>query len=140
MPGLGCYSHAMKTPDKSVLPDACKRSVCPVASALDIVGDKWTLLVVRDLYMGKKTYSELQKSPENIPTNILADRLKRLQQAGIIDRQSYQTNPLRYAYRLTDKGRDLDRVLKAIVEWGNRHIPETMQIEDIDSLFPRLSE
>ena len=63
MPGLGCYSHAMKTPDKSVLPDACKRSVCPVASALDNVGDKWTLLVVRDLYMGKKTYSELQKSP-----------------------------------------------------------------------------
>ena len=59
-------------------PAGCKRSVCGVASILDLLGDKWTLLVVRDLLLGKQTYSEFQKSPEGIPTNILAERLKRL--------------------------------------------------------------
>lgn len=114
---------------------ACQRSPCPIASALDIVGDKWTLLVVRDMFLGKATYSELQKSPEKIPTNILADRLKRLEQGGIISKQSYQQRPLRYAYRLTKKGYDLGGILKAMVAWGNRHIPGTFVMENPDAQF-----
>ncbi len=100
-----------------------KRSPCPVASTLDIVGDKWTLLVVRDLFAGKRIYSEFQGSPEKIPTNILADRLKRLVERGIVEKRPYQTHPVRYEYLLTTKGRDLGMVLKAMVKWGETHIP-----------------
>jgi len=103
-----------------------KRSPCPVASTLDILGDKWTLLVVRDLLMGKTTYGDFQKSPERIPTNILAERLKRLELAGIIEKSRYQERPVRYAYALTTMGRDLQPVLLAVVDWGNRYLPGTL--------------
>lgn len=102
-----------------------KRSPCPVACTLDILGDKWTLLVVRDLFAGKKTYSEFQKSPEKIPTNILADRLKRLVVHEIVKKKPYQIHPVRYEYALTTKGRDLETVLKAMVLWGEKYIPES---------------
>lgn len=102
------------------------RSPCAVANSLDIVGDKWTLLVVRDLLHGKRTYGELADSPERIPTNILADRLRRLEDAGIVTSTPYQERPVRYAYTLTAKGRDLGEVLLAFVRWGKRHIPGTV--------------
>ncbi len=114
-----------------------KRSACAIANILDILGDKWTLLVVRDLYMGKKIYSEFQQSPENIPSNILAERLKRLESAGIINKQSYQERPVRYAYHLTDKGEALAPVLKEMVIWGNKFIPETISLERIEKLIAR---
>jgi DNA-binding HxlR family transcriptional regulator len=100
-----------------------QRSSCPVACTLDIIGDKWTLLVVRDLFAGKKIYSEFQNSPEKIPTNILAERLKRLTENGIVIKEPYQKHPVRYEYVLTNKGRDLGRVLKAVLQWGEKHIP-----------------
>ncbi len=99
------------------------RSTCPVACLLDIVGDKWTLLVVRDLFMHKHRYAEFQASPEAIPTNILADRLKRLEAAGIVKRELYQTNPPRAEYFLTRKGADLAPVLRALRDWGKQYIP-----------------
>ncbi|GAB3792181.1 winged helix-turn-helix transcriptional regulator [Dyella agri] len=102
------------------------RSACAVANSLDIVGDKWTLLVVRDLLHGKTTYGELADSPEHIPTNILAERLKRLEAAGIIVGTPYQQRPVRYAYTLTPKGKALGDVLLAFVRWGKQHIPGTM--------------
>ena len=102
------------------------RSACAVANSLDIVGDKWSLLVVRDLLHGKSTYGELADSPEHIPTNILAERLKRLEAAGIIVGTPYQERPVRYAYTLTPKGKALGDVLLAFVRWGKRHIPGTM--------------
>ena len=102
------------------------RSPCAVANSLDIVGDKWTLLVVRDLLYGKRTYGELADSPEGIPTNILADRLRRLEDAGIVSSTPYQDRPVRYAYSLTPKGRDLGDVLRAFVRWGKRYIPGTI--------------
>ena len=104
-------------------PTQCTRSVCPIACSLDIVADKWTLLVVRDLFAGKKTYKEFQESPEKIPTNILADRLKRLIAHEVVLKKPYQQNPVRYEYILTEKGRDLGLVLKAMVQWGEKHIP-----------------
>ena len=116
------------------------RSSCPVACSLDLLGDKWTLLVVRDLLLGKTTYTEFQKSPEGIPTNILAERLKRLLAAGIVEKSRYQERPVRYAYHLTEKGRDLGPVLSALVDWGNRHIPGTVPREQIEAMAPWLSE
>jgi DNA-binding HxlR family transcriptional regulator len=104
------------------------RSVCAVANSLDIVGDKWSLLVVRDLLHGKRTYGELANSPEGIPTNILADRLKRLDGAGIVTSTPYQERPVRYAYALTPKGRALGEVLLALVRWGKKHIPGTVAL------------
>lgn len=106
-------------------PNEFQRSPCPVASTLDLVGDKWSLLIIRDMLHGKRTYGELLDSPEGIPTNILADRLKRLEKAGIIVRSAYQERPVRYAYALSKKGKDLGDVLLALVRWGKRHIPGT---------------
>ncbi len=108
---------------KPSLPHSCKRSPCPIACTLDILGDKWTLLVIRDLFVGKKTYGEFQASPEGIPSNILADRLKRLLEHEIVEKTPYQQRPVRYAYTLTPKGRALGNVLKAMVQWGEAHIP-----------------
>jgi DNA-binding HxlR family transcriptional regulator len=104
-----------------------------VACTLDLLGDKWTLLVVRDLLLGKATYSEFQQSPERIPTNILAERLKRLQAAGIVVKERYQERPVRYRYLLTGKGRDLSPVLSAMIDWGNRYIPGTVSRKQIEA-------
>ena len=101
------------------------RSPCPIANALDVVGDKWSLLVVRDMLRGKHTFNELLGSPERISTNLLAERLERLEGAGIISSSVYQVRPVRYVYELTDKGRALAEVLKAYVHWGKRYIPGT---------------
>ncbi len=117
------------------IPAGCKRSACGVASILDLLGDKWTLLVVRDLLLGKQIYSEFQKSPEGIPTNILAERLKRLQQAGIVVKTEYQQRPVRYAYHLTDKGRDLGPVLRSMVAWASKHIPGTYTLREVDRMM-----
>lgn len=105
------------------------RSNCAVASTLDIVGDKWSLLVIRDLLQGKKTYGELRESDERIPTNILADRLRRLDDAGIIEKSAYQERPVRFAYALTAKGRDMGDILLAIVRWGRKHIPGSQALD-----------
>ena len=104
------------------------RSACAVANSLDILGDKWSLLVVRDLLHGKQTYGELVLAPERIPTNILADRLERLIDAGIVTRAPYQQRPVRYSYTLTAKGSALGDVLLAFVRWGKQHIAGTVAL------------
>lgn len=101
------------------------RSPCPIANALEIVGDKWTLLIIRDAFAGKKTYSEFQASPEGIPTNILADRLKRLVVFDILKKTPYQQHPIRFSYHLTEKGRSLAPLLKETMNWGLAHISQT---------------
>jgi DNA-binding HxlR family transcriptional regulator len=105
------------------------RSDCAIANSLDILGDKWSLLVVRDLLHGKRTYGELADSPEGIPTNILADRLKRLEGAGIVSSAPYQDRPVRYAYTLTPKGNALGEVLLAFVRWGKQYLPGTVALK-----------
>ncbi len=107
-----------------------KRSACAVANTLELVGDKWSLLVVRDLLHGKRTYGELADSPEGIPTNILAERLRRLESAGIISSAAYQDRPMRYAYTLTKKGVALGDVLLSLVRWGKEYIPGTRTLRD----------
>jgi len=106
------------------------RSACPVASALDLFGDKWTLVVIRDIVAGKKRYGEFQKSPEGIPTNILADRLRALEAHELIRKVPYQSKPKRYEYQLTEKGADLLPVLQAMARWANRHVAGTWQPPD----------
>ena len=117
------------------------RSACAIANSLDILGDKWSLLVVRDLLHGKRTYGELALSPERIPTNILADRLERLVSAGIVTRTPYQQRPVRYAYTLTPKGSALGDVLLAFVRWGKQYIPGTVTLnrEPVDGEIATLA-
>jgi len=107
--------------EKSITVDNM-RSPCPVSNTLDILGDKWTLLIIRDAFAGKKTYSEFQASPESIPTNILAERLKRLVAYDILRKVPYQQHPVRFSYELTDKGRALGPILKEVVKWGEKYI------------------
>jgi DNA-binding HxlR family transcriptional regulator len=99
-----------------------KRSFCPITNSLDLLGDKWTILIVRDLVLGKERYQEFLSSPEKISTNILADRLKRLCDAGIVVKQAYQHNPVRYEYSLTDRGKNLSLVLQALYSWGTKNL------------------
>lgn len=102
------------------------RSACPISAGLDLLGDRWTLLVIRDLmFYGKKRFGELLASPEKIPTNILTDRLRRLETAGLIRKVPYQTTPLRHEYRLEQRGADLLPVLRTLIEWANLHLPGT---------------
>ena len=102
-----------------------RRSACPGACTLDLVGDKWTLLVVRDLLRGRHTFKELLAADEGIPTNILADRLKKMAAAGLIKATPYQDKPVRYRYELTARGRELRDVLAAVALWGKKHIAGT---------------
>jgi DNA-binding HxlR family transcriptional regulator len=101
------------------------RSGCPIASTLDLLGDRWTLVIVRDLLTGKSRFGDFLKSPEHIPTNILTDRLQRLEQFGLLKKASYQENPVRFDYRLSQKGADLLPALQAMCVWANRHLPDT---------------
>lgn len=98
------------------------RSRCPVSISLEIFGDRWSLLIIRDLMVrGYKTFKEFQQSGEGIASNILADRLEKLQAAGIINAQSEASDGRRVNYRLTEKGIDLAPVLLEVLIWGARH-------------------
>jgi DNA-binding HxlR family transcriptional regulator len=102
-----------------------RRSMCPVACSLDVIGDRWTLLVIRDLFAGKRRYGEFQSSAERIPTNILAERLKRLESAGLVASAQYSQHPPRFEYHLTESGRALGPVLDALANWGETQFPGT---------------
>jgi len=99
------------------------RSACPLAVALDTLGDKWSLVLLRDMFAGKRKFSEFLASPEGIKRNILTERLQRLERAGLIRRVRYQERPLRFDYRLTRAGADLLPVLQAIVRWAQDNVP-----------------
>lgn len=92
-----------------------------MSCTLDVLGDRWSLLVVRDLVRGKHRFNEFAASPERIPTNILAERLRRLKAKGIIRSRRYSGAPPRVEYHLTAKGEALRPILRAMVDWGVRH-------------------
>ena len=114
-----------------------QRSTCAVASALDVVGDRWTLLIIRDLLRGKTRYGEFLASAEKIPSNILADRLKRLEREGLIESAPYSEHPPRSEYHLTAEGRELGWAVDALATWGLRHFPGTIRTipspDDLDT-------
>lgn len=98
------------------------RSGCPVGAALDVLGDRWSLLIIRDLMVrGFRTFKEFQGSGEGIATNILADRLQRLESAGIVSSEKDPEDARRVFYRLTEKGIDLAPVLLELLMWGARY-------------------
>jgi DNA-binding HxlR family transcriptional regulator len=101
-------------------------SGCPIDYALDIFGDRWTLLVIRDLvFGGKRHFREFIASPEGIASNILASRLKKLEQRGVISRRADPENRKQVVYELTEKGIDLIPVLLEIARWGGTHDSST---------------
>ena len=98
------------------------RSLCPVSISLEMLGDRWSLLIVRDLMVrGYRTFGEFQRSGEGIATNILTDRLRRLEAAGIVSTEPDEADHRRMNYRLTAKGIDLAPVLLELLIWGARH-------------------
>jgi len=110
-------------------PDHREASGCPIACSLDLIGDRWTLLIVRDLmFMGKHEYNEFLAMPEGISTNVLADRLKRLRGEGLIDSVRHPTQKNRKLYFLTPAGKGLLDVLVAVVLWGATHLRHVVEI------------
>lgn len=102
-----------------------RRSPCPVAATLDLIGDRWTLLIIRDLFAGKSRYGDLATSAERIATNILAARLQRLQACGLVVARSSSRRVGSSEYHLTARGRSLLPVLQAMRDWGLAHVPGT---------------
>ena len=100
-----------------------RRSRCPIASTLDVIGDKWTLLLVRDIGLfGKHRNKDFQEAGEGIPTNILANRLKQLVEQGLLEKRLYQERPPRFEYHLTHSGRELLPIVRAMAAWGAANI------------------
>jgi DNA-binding HxlR family transcriptional regulator len=89
-----------------------------VACTLDILGDKWSMIVIRDLFLGVNRFNDFLRSPEHITTNILTARLQHLEEEGIISKTAYQKNPVRYEYFLTKKGSQLAPLMKAMIDWA----------------------
>jgi DNA-binding HxlR family transcriptional regulator len=111
-----------------------KRSACPIAAALDLVGDKWSLLIIRDIGLfHKHRNKEFQEGDEGIPSNILANRLRQLADNGLIEKQIYQQHPPRFEYHLTEAGRSLLPVLGAMANWANDHVPGVSLPESLSS-------
>jgi DNA-binding HxlR family transcriptional regulator len=95
---------------------------CPVAAALDIIGERWTLLVVRDLLrLGARRFQDLELSLAGVSPNTLSARLKRLEEAGIVERRFYEEHPPRAEYVLTEKGRALGPIVLALKKWGEKY-------------------
>jgi DNA-binding HxlR family transcriptional regulator len=97
--------------------------ICSIARALEIVGERWTLLIIRDVFLGIRRFDELQESL-GVARNILTDRLNRLVDQGVLERVPYSQRPTRYEYRLTAKGRDLNIALSGLRQWGDRYLNE----------------
>ena len=118
-----------------------KRSDCPISSALDIVGDKWSLLIIRDIAMqGKNTYNEFLKADEKIATNVLADRLSMLEWAGIIVKEEHPESKAKIFYRLTNQGIDLLPVLIEIILWSDKYLSIALQAKEFAKMLRKDKE
>ena len=107
------------------------RSECSISCALDILGDKWTLLIIRDaLFLGSESFGQFRSSPEKIASNILTDRLQKLVDHGIMNKSKNADNKLKFDYSLTDKGRQLEPILLALGKWGYDHIDGTNNVKE----------
>jgi DNA-binding HxlR family transcriptional regulator len=95
---------------------------CPVARTLDLIGERWTILILRDLVVGgARRFQDFERSLAGISPNTLSARLKRLEEAGIVERRFYEQHPPRAEYLLTEKGAELRPILKALFEWGRKN-------------------
>jgi DNA-binding HxlR family transcriptional regulator len=106
------------------------RSSCPISSTLDLIGDKWSLLILRDLcFVGKRTFSEFSNSEEHIAANILADRLKKLESSGLIDKGKSPENKKTVIYSVTPKGVDMIPLLVEYILWADKYLGDTISPE-----------
>jgi DNA-binding HxlR family transcriptional regulator len=109
-----------------------RRSTCPISTALDFVGDRWTLLVIRDLmFAGKRHFREFLQSEEAISSNVLADRLASLLESGIVSKAGDPTHSQKAVYSLTPKGLDLLPVIVAMSAWSQKYEPKTRRPEAV---------
>ena len=106
---------------------------CPVAKTLEVVGDRWTLLVVRDLLGGARRFQDLQAGLPGLAPNILSERLKLMEEHALVSRRFYSEHPPRAEYELTAKGKDLGVVIGALAEWGSRHAYPGARLVHADS-------
>lgn len=107
---------------EAVLHNDYANQSCSIAGALEVVGERWSLLIVRDILLGLRRFDELQ-AHLGVARNVLNSRLRRLEEHGVIERVPYRERPLRHEYRLTEKGLDLWPTIMALMSWGNRHAP-----------------
>ena len=106
-----------------MLPRTYETQVCSIARTLETIGDRWTLLILRDTFLGMRRFEDFQRDL-GVARNVLSDRLARLVDDGVLERRPYQERPERFEYRLTEKGIDLWPVLVSLMKWGDRHAPE----------------
>jgi DNA-binding HxlR family transcriptional regulator len=105
-----------------------QRSTCPISTSLDVMGDKWSLLILRDMvFAGKSTYGQFLQSEEKIATNVLADRLAILESQGILTKAVAVDKKSKFTYRLTEKGVDTIPILVELTLWGARHCPTVVE-------------
>lgn len=95
---------------------------CPVARGLSVIGDRWTMLVIRECFLGVRRFDQMQ-ARLGITRHVLADRLRKLEADGVLRREAYQERPLRHEYRLTDKGKALHPILVTLIDWANENVP-----------------
>lgn len=95
---------------------------CNIAQTLNIIGDRWSLLILHQMFLGRDTFKEIQDNLEGIPTNLLSERLKTLESECLIERSIYTSHPPRYKYILTEKGYDLEDVFNSLILWGQKHL------------------
>src|SRR6266566_2025143 len=115
-----CFTQLLRAILFGVLKSDYEGQICSVARALEIVGERWTLLIIRDAFLGLRRFEEFQASL-GIARNVLTQRLNNLVEQGIFKRVRYSERPERYEYRLTRKGRDLNIALSALRQWGDQH-------------------
>jgi DNA-binding HxlR family transcriptional regulator len=105
-----------------MLGNAYEMQTCSIAAALEVVGERWSLLIVRNVFLGVRRFEQMQSSL-GIARNVLQTRLTRLIEHGVLEKRLYQERPARYEYRLTEKGLDLWPTIVALLQWGDRHAP-----------------
>ena len=113
-------THAATLHAKPMLPRTYDDQNCSVARALEVLGDRWTLLVIRDAFLGVRRFDDFQRNL-GVARNVLSDRLQRLVDEGLLERRRYQERPERFEYRLSDKGIDLWPTIITLMKWGDRY-------------------
>ncbi|MBN2984097.1 MULTISPECIES: winged helix-turn-helix transcriptional regulator [Cohnella] len=95
---------------------------CNIAQSLNVIGDRWTLLIIHEILVGRSTFNEIKKALDGLSSKLLSDRLKYLEEQGLVESALYSDHPPRYRYSLTPSGKDLDDVFYALIVWGKRHL------------------
>ena len=104
------------------MPRSYGQETCPVARTLDMIGERWTILILRDLLLGgPRRYQDFQESLPGVAPNTLSARLKEMEANGLITRRLYSEHPPRHDYRLTEKGKSLGPILRALRDWGRKY-------------------